>query len=350
MLLDNAGGGRRGLRATSSPELFEGLSKYYKLEAGNDVIDLGGSSSLNLLVTENQRRYVVRVYRPYVTEARLQLISLMQHTLTAQGIPCPKVITSQEGQPWVRIADRLVEVEEYVDHNGNMNSWEHLKIGLPLLGRIHTILQHVHEGDDARKPLFANHIEPFDALSRTLQGTQRIRAWYPSPEEEQLANAAENLANLVGRAEQDLVGLLPRQLVHGDFWDNNVLFQDERTVLVADFDFMGERARIDDLALTLYFTLISLTSPREAGSDNQMGKLRELVDAYDSGLDNPLTPVERAALPLAIARQPLWSVGGWIVLLDDEQSARQHAAAMGWEVGLALRIVQNVERWQVAFT
>ena len=58
----------------------------------------------------------------------------------------------------------------------------------------------------------------------------------------------------VADAERDIVPALPRQLVHGDFWDNNVFFRDNRVVLVTDFDFMGERARIDDLALTLYYT------------------------------------------------------------------------------------------------
>ncbi len=349
MVFDNAGGGLRGLRATASPELFEGLYEHYQIKAGNDAHDLGGSSSLNLLVVDNDQRYVVRVYRPYVTEARLQLIALMHHALAAQGIPCPKIITSKDGQPWTHVGGRLVEVEEYVDHNQNMDSLERLKIGLPLLGRIHSILRHVEVGGEARKSLFDNHIEPFDALPRTLQGTARIRAWQPSPEERSLADAAENLARLVSEAEREFAPLLPRQLVHGDFWDNNVFFQDGRIVMVADFDFMGERARIDDLALTLYFTLMSLMPAKDEGTDDQMGKLRELVDAYDSGLDDPLTPVERAALPLAIARQPLWSVGGWIALLDDEESARQHTAGIGWNVEFALCIVHQVDRWRRAF-
>ncbi len=79
------------------------------------------------------------------------------------------------------------------------------------------------------------------------------------------------------------------------------------------------------------------------------GLLRELVDAYDTGLDEPLTPAERAALPLAIARQPLWGIGGWVALLDDEQAARRHAAGMGTEIDLGLHIVRDIQRWQKAF-
>ena len=79
-------------------------------------------------------------------------------------------------------------------------------------------------------------------------------------------------------------------------------------VHVADLDFMGERARIDDLALVLYFT--SLKYLECPVSDHQLHVLRTLVNAYERGLDEPITTVERAALPVAIARQPLWSIGG----------------------------------------
>ena len=57
-------------------------------------------------------------------------------------------------------------------------------------------------------------------------------------------------------------------------------------MLVADLDFMGERARIDDLALTLYYTNSTFTDDQT--SDTRIRRLRTLVDAYDSGLDQPL--------------------------------------------------------------
>ncbi|MFC1713573.1 hypothetical protein ACFL6S_07895, partial [Candidatus Poribacteria bacterium] len=96
-----------------------------------------------------------------------------------------------------------------------------------------------------------------------------------------------------------------------------------------------------------YFTCLKY--PEDRLSDHRLRRLRGLVDAYDSGLDDPLTGAEREALPLAIARQPLWSIGGWIALLDDEESARQHAAGTGWEVEWALRIMSEIDRWQEAF-
>ena len=71
----------------------------------------------------------------------------------------------------------------------------------------------------------------------------------PSADDLRIADVADALATELADAELVLQGSLPRQVVHGDFWDNNVLFRDGEIVVVLDLDFMGERARIDDLAL-----------------------------------------------------------------------------------------------------
>lgn len=140
---------------------------------------------------------------------------------------------------------------------------------------------------------------------------------------------------------------LPRQLVHGDFWDNNVLFRDGQIVLVVDLDFMAERPRIDDLALTLYYT--NSTFHGDQVSDDRVRRLRTLVDAYERGLDQPLSAAERAALPLALARAPLCFIA-MIARVDSENGARRLAAEMTPDIAWALAIVRNLDRWQRGFT
>ncbi|WP_308635783.1 phosphotransferase enzyme family protein [Paenibacillus silvisoli] len=346
-LSDNAGGGLRGLRARPSADLLKTVCDAYGIHSLSDIIDLGGSANLNLFATDGHNRYVVRVYRPYVNEARLADIQLARQVLNAQGIPSSKVRLTLNGQPYILFDGRLVEVDRYVESDANMASWEHLAAGLPLLGRIHTILRDVQFSTEGKKNQpFANYIEPQNALGMTLKGIQRIRGWNPSAYNMRLITATEELAYLVSAAEQELVPMLPRQMVHGDFWDNNVVFRDGRIVLVTDFDFMGERARIDDLALTLYYFDCS----DEPSSAKRLGGLRGLIDSYDSGLTEHLSMRERLSIPLAMARQPLWSMGGWIALLDDEEAARRHAAGMLGDVEWALRIIRELDRWQAAFS
>jgi Ser/Thr protein kinase RdoA (MazF antagonist) len=238
-LMDDAGGGKRGLRAVPSPELLDLIDLRYGVDCGSDTVDLGGSSSLNLLVGEPDDRFVVRVYRPYVSVERLRVTHLVRRTLAMADVPCGGLVPTIDGQWWVHFKGRLVETERFVERDAVMDSWERLEIALPMLGRIHAVLRGLDIGEAGGSPMFANYVDAAEAPEQTLRGTERIRAWGPSPRELRLAVEAEELAGLVALAERPLLDQLPRQLVHGDFWDDNVLFRGDTVVFVTDFDFMA---------------------------------------------------------------------------------------------------------------
>jgi Ser/Thr protein kinase RdoA (MazF antagonist) len=345
--MDDADGGRRGLRARPGPSLLQALREQWGLGLPAEQVDLGGSSSLNLLVGDGDHRYVVRVHRPHVTPERLDATHQVRAALLAGGVPCAPPVATLRGAPWVRLQGRLVEVEAYVDHDAVMDSWERLEVGMALLAQTHNLLRPVQVGEEGRRPRFANHLEPAELASSVRRGTERISGWGPTAAERRLAAVAEELVELVTQAEARVASRLPRQLVHGDFWDNNVLFRGGRPVLLADFDFMGKRARIDDLALTLHSARCDLGG--QAGPVEELARLRRLVAGYDRGLDLPLSAAERAALPVAIARQPLSSIGGWVARLDQEAAARRHAASVGPELAAARRIMIDLHRWQDTF-
>ena len=198
----------------------------------------------------------------------------------------------------------------------------------------------------ARTAPAANHVRSADAPAWTRRGTDRIRSWDASAAELRLAEHADELAALVAAAERETVPELDRQLVHGDFWDDNVLFREGRIVLVTDLDFMGVRPRVDDLALTLYYT--NSTFSDDQLSDARVHRLRGLVDAYDDGLTVPLTGAERSAIPLALARTPLCFIG-MIASQSTEPEARRLAAELARDVSWALAIARDPRRWQEAF-
>jgi homoserine kinase type II len=227
-----------------------------------------------------------------------------------------------------------------------MDTWDRLEAGLPTLGRIHSLLQGFKVSKDGRNAPASNNISPKAVLDGTARGRRRIREWNPTPIELRLAASVYELAVFVDYVRKDFSDL-PHQLVHGDYWDNNVFFSDGQVALVADFDFMGERARIDDLALTLYYT--NSTFSDDQTSDARIHQLLHLVDAYDSGLDAPLSRVERAALPIALARAPLAFIA-MLPAIDSEAGARQLAAEMHADIAWALAIASDLDRWQSAFT
>src|SRR5262249_62286978 len=110
-------------------------------------------------------------------------------------------------------------------------------------------------------------------------------------------------------------------------------------------DFTGERPRTDDLALTLYYTSVGITD-----ITRNPAQLANLVAAYETGLGTQLTRHERAAIPLAIARQPLWSIAVWVALLDTQATARRHLAATAPELHWALRLTTRIAQIQDALT
>ena len=343
--MDDAAGGRRGTRAIVSADLKRFLRAHWGVWPAGTAPDLGGSSNLNLLVTDDRSLQVARVYRPFVTGQRVAALQAARHHLASHGVPCAEPIPSLGVRGWETFEGRAVEVEPYVAAPAAMNTLARVRTGLAVLGRIHALLQTFPSGPAAAAPRFANYIAATGLVEAVAAGTRRIRAWQPSPAEAQLADLADDLANTLAGHEHDRPVPLGRQLVHGDFWDNNVRFRHRQVALVTDFDFLGERPRTDDLALTLYFTSVDIT---DITSDP--AQLAELVGAYEAGLGTGLSQHERAAIPLAMARQPLWSISVWVALLDSQATARRHLAATAPELAWAQQLTRRIAQVQDALT
>jgi len=335
------------VRPMKSPELIDTVVWAYKLTPTSEPIDLGGSSNLNLLFPGPTGGHVARIYRAWVTPRRLEGIQSVRATLRAAGLPFTQTRLSDDGRTFIHFADWLVEVEPFVDGQ-DMTTWAELKDGMRMLGAIHTVLSGIAAPPGARRAPAANHIAAADASQTTRRACAAIRAFAQSSDVERIASLSEELANALLCAGDGRSLEFPRQLLHGDFWDNNVKFRDGSLVAVLDLDFMEEGARIDDLALVLYYansgsTLADLRSPLE-----RMQALRELVDAYDSGLERHLSQEERAALPLVLARTPL-KYARHLLLRASAADQRAVAMAEAPELLWALTIAKLPGPWQAAF-
>jgi Ser/Thr protein kinase RdoA (MazF antagonist) len=181
-----------------------------------------------------------------------------------------------------------------------------------------------------------------------MRACSAIRAIASSQDEERVASLSEELVHALRDDGDETTKELPRQLLHGDFWDNNVKFQNGSLVAVLDLDFMEEGARIDDLALVLYYANSGSTFASLRSLVERMQALRELIDAYDSGLERHLSEKERAALPLALARTPL-KYARHLLLRTSAADQRAVALAEAPELEWALSIAKLPGPWRVAF-
>lgn len=335
------------VRPMKSPELIDTVVRAYELTQNVDPIDLGGSSNLNLLFKRGKLGYVARIYRAWVTQERLEGIQSVRATLRAAGLPFPQTKPAADERMFISFADWLVEVEPFVSGQ-DMRTWAELLDGMRMLGAIHTVLSGIAVPPGTRRAPAANHIDAADASQTTMRACSAIRAFAASADEEHIASISEELASALLCAGDERSLELPRQLVHGDFWDNNVKFQNGSLVAVLDLDFMEEGARIDDLALVLYYANSGSTFASDRSPVERMQALRQLVDAYDSGLECHLSEKERAALPLALARTPL-KYARHLLLRTSAAEQRAVALAEAPELEWALSIAKHPGPWRAAF-
>jgi Ser/Thr protein kinase RdoA (MazF antagonist) len=251
-----------GERAVVTPQLLGVLREQFGLCWRGGVVDLGGSVNLNIYLPAENGGFVARLYAPWTSSARLSSIQLVRSRLAEGGLPLPETISTCDGAAFISFDGRVLEVERHISGQ-RMDGWDRLLHGMGMLAQIHQTLQGVDAGAAGREAPYANYVAADRTLAWTRDAAARIGRDGGSPAELRLAQLAEKLALELQGAELERTAFLPRQLVHGDFWDNNVLFRDQQIVAVLDFDFIGERARIDDVALILCYMFTSSSFRRQ---------------------------------------------------------------------------------------
>jgi Ser/Thr protein kinase RdoA (MazF antagonist) len=98
---------------------------------------------------------------------------------------------------------------------------------------------------------------------------------------------------------------LPSHLVHGDLRLGNAVLSGAGQTAYLDFGFAALRPRIHELAYTLFWVILRPDSSG-TGAEFDWSRVPQLVEAYEEGLRDRLTPTERAALGPYLAAVPLY--------------------------------------------
>lgn len=336
-----------GERVMPDAAMIGELAAEYGIDARSAWQDLGGSWTTNVMIPNRDQLWVGRIHRRFTSRERLDAVQAARSAAAANDLPTAIPVATRMGETIMTLGSgHLAELEPYLPWRDRMNVPDRLRLGFRLLGRLHSVLRTADLPAAAATVRYANHLTSAAAVPAARKGADRIRSWRRP---DLTAFAEQVLAHLehVVAAEQRLADEQRWQIVHGDFWDNNVGFTHGTVTALLDFDFMAERARVDDLALPCYFFL--LEPGRGIPTEADRALVRDLADAYNAGNDIPLTEAERLALPLAIARQPAWSIGRWIVELD-EPAAIKHAEAAAREFPIAQAVLADLSGWQEELT
>lgn len=345
-------------RAVASDEVIDKVTGAYELDWTGESTDIGGAINLNLALSGiDGPAYVLRVYAaPWVTAKRVRFIQALRSYLRERGLPFPATLVTKHGQGVVEVDGLVAEIECYVAGT-NWDARRQLGPGLSMLGLVHAEMARATSLGDDQPPGWWNHVEAEQALDWARRAAAVVRSWEDvSPVELALAADFVRLAEVVRPLEAEFVGTGRRQLVHGDFWEQNVLFDsDGHVTAVLDLDFCGSCPRLDDLAYTLSGTGSLLASPTVDLAHWE--SIQPAVDAYSNAVAPPLSLEERRALPLAIARgvlcvarqvvegAELGEAAGFTLSFQREYFSR-HANDLAWSLALA----QNPEPIQAVFT
>lgn len=310
-----------GPRASPSPAMVAEVAAHYRLGEAVALRDLGGTYHLNLLLHTSHGRYVLRAYRPWVVEARLDLIQRVRAQLPASGLPAVPAVTAPDGSRVLRYDGRLIEVEHHFPNAGGADSWSRYESALPLLGRLHDALADITAGVVEPAPAVHNYAEPAAAAAGIAQTRAVVAARGASDAVAACDAAAEYMARI--QTWWDEGGrLLPRGAVHGDFGADNLLYRDATPAAVLDFDFLDVHERSFDVAYSLYWAFERVEGD-QSPADRSWHRVGDLLDRYSSAARTPLTPAERRAMPMQLARVPLYWFAEAALVPDPVAAVRQ---------------------------
>ena len=327
-----------GPRAEWSASLIAAVVDQWRLDTVAHVRDIGGTYNLNLHVQTARGAYVVRVHRPWITTERLALIHAIKRALADRHLPVALPLQTANGTPMSEYDGRLVEMEPFVAHNGPANTWSRCEIGLAMLGRLHRALKPWTEQLRQTPPLVSNYGTVDQLLAWTTDTREQIAAATPTAQDA-LAVCDDALA-LLGHLMHAWSGVpaLPHMPTHGDYGGDNLLFQGDRIVAIGDWDFVGVRERVFDLAYSWYW-MFRRVQPDVLPDQWDWQKVPAMLAAYNAASVQPLVGEELRAFPLAMARVPLYWIAevGW--LADPAQAVLQWAE----QVSVARWLMDHVD-------
>jgi homoserine kinase type II len=242
-----------------------------------------GVENSNYLIHTEQGSFILTLYEKRVDPADLPFfLGLMEH-LAQHGFSCPTAIHGRDGRSLRQLCGRPAAVISFLEGlwPRSILPFHCTSVG-DALARLH--LAGAGFPQSRRNNL---SVEDWPALiEATRAGADSV-----SP------GLAEELDQAMAWLRHDWPRELPAGICHADMFPDNVFFRDEQVSGVIDFNFACTDALAYDLAICLNAWCFE---PDFGWNADKGGRL---ITAYQA--IRPLTPAERAALPVLAAGSAL---------------------------------------------
>jgi homoserine kinase type II len=235
------------------------------------------------------------------------------------------------GQTLIEYEQRLVEVEPFLPHDSLTQTVRHYQRRFAFLAQLHAALSQLVNLTTLPPPQVQNYALP-KTLIRWLDNTKHRIAERDHPRHQAalaVCEMAESLLYEVAVWWEQSGQSLPRQLIHGDYGLGNVLFAQDQIAAVVDWDFLAIHERVFDLAYALYWMCYDLARSTK-NFERAWQWVQGMVACYQAANQRPLTMEEQEALPIEMARVPLYWIGEAAWLDDPVEAVLSHADQIGF--------------------
>jgi Ser/Thr protein kinase RdoA (MazF antagonist) len=272
--------------------------------------DIGGGFNLNLRI-DAEPPVVLRVHRPWVRRGRVAGVRLLRERLQRTQVRVARPIPIS-GRDVLRVADRWVELEEFIDHvQPRADAVSYVRL-FEELGRVHAALKAVWE---PAPPEPLDDHRTFGQLRYSVGFTRRRLGTRSEPVVHRMRQLTGELSKLRKEVE------LPCAPIHGDYKLGNAGELSDGSWVTFDLDFVRVRERMYDIAASLHHVAPS----------GELLEPRRLLEAYESTAPEPLTRDEYRWLPGALALVPLhWAATAGLVGDGIREAERAMTAAEAW--------------------
>jgi Ser/Thr protein kinase RdoA (MazF antagonist) len=262
-----------------------------------------GRRSRNITVDTSAGRKVIKRYRndwqvPAITYSHSILTRLAE-----LAFPAPRLVLTPSGADFVSLSDQYYALSDFVSGTNYEASYVARVHWLKLIARAGETLARFHRQLEGFEPEGFHHL----AFKSYTEERHRNMAWYV----EQLNSLGEKSQALTGKKDRFYAdwltrnasvlleklqqldealtkASLPRLVIHGDFGIQNLLFHQDGTLTVMDFELARLDWRLSDL-------VTSLARFRSAAGSFDFESMRVFVAAYQA--EYPISADEWQYLP-----------------------------------------------------
>jgi homoserine kinase type II len=204
-----------------------------KVAGTNGVV--AGSVNTHYRIDTSKGRYLVRIDEvKSEIEVKRELDLLLY--LRKHGFPCPQLAVDRKGRQYREIGGKCVSLYKFVD--GHHREARRLTLGqIENAGRVLGDLHVIGKG-------YKKGIENRFSFERVAEVYQDVHDRLPS----YFKKITRTLDEEVGYLEHYLESKLPKGIIHGDLFLDNLMFRGDKVVAVFDFEAASRGKYIFDLA------------------------------------------------------------------------------------------------------